>query len=76
VRSETSTLLAALHDLDGDLVEIMLGLLTDELSAEKQRQFGRLFVAAGKLLEEHAELTMVSTEIEAPGNVPTSGDSP
>lgn len=56
MRDETSTLLATLHDLDGELVEVMLGLLTDELSAEEQRRFGRLFVAAGKMLEQHAEL--------------------
>lgn len=56
MRSETSHLLAALHDLDGDMLEIMLRLLTDELSADEQRRFGQVFVAAGKLLEQHADL--------------------
>ena len=56
MRSETSDLLAVLHDLDGDMVEIMLGLLTDKLSSGEQRRFGQLFVAAGRLLEQHADL--------------------
>ncbi len=62
MRSETSNLLAALHDLDQDMVEIMLGLLTDDLSADEQRRFGQLFMAAGKLLEQHAELIEQASE--------------
>lgn len=65
MRSETSNLLAVLHDLDLDMVEVMLGLLTDELSADEQRRFGGLFVAAGKLLEQHAELATVPDEPSA-----------
>lgn len=57
MRNETNNLLSALNALDGDMAELMLGLLTDELPPDEQRRFGRLFVAAGKLLEQHADAT-------------------
>ena len=75
MRSETSSLLATLHGLDGDMVEIMSGLLTDDLSPGEQRRFGQLFVAVGKLLEQHADLTTVSRDAEQGEGDAASGRS-
>ncbi len=68
MRHETSFLLAALRELDEGMVELMLGLLIDELPAGEQRRFGQLFAAAGKLLEQHAEFTTGPAEVVGAGD--------
>lgn len=55
VTEETGSLLTALNNLDGAMVEVMLGLLEDTLSADEQVQFGRMFTDVGRLLERRAE---------------------
>ena len=49
---ETNELLTALNELDGAMIEVMLGLLADTLSAEEQARFGSMFVKVGTLLQQ------------------------
>src|SRR6266852_3954014 len=55
VTEETGALLTALNNLDETMVEVMLGLLEDTLSADEQVRFGRMFTDVGTLLERRAE---------------------
>jgi hypothetical protein len=55
VTKETGALLTALNNLDGVMVEVMLGLLQDTLSADEQVRFGGMFSDVGRLLEQRAE---------------------
>jgi hypothetical protein len=55
VTEETGALLTALNNLDGVMVEVMLGLLQDTLSADEQVRFGRMFTDVGTLLEQRAK---------------------
>lgn len=51
---DTSSLLSALHAVDQIMPEIMLGLLADSPSADELTRFGDMFLAAGRLLRQHA----------------------
>jgi hypothetical protein len=55
VTEETGALLTALNNLDQAMVEVMLGLLADTLSADEQVVFGRMFTDVGRLLERRAK---------------------
>lgn len=54
---ETSALLSALHDLDGAIIGVMIGLLTDSLPPQEQAEFGELLTTAAKLVHQHPNTT-------------------
>ena len=55
VTEGTGALLTALNNLDQAMVEVMLGLLQDTLSAGEQVRFGQMFTDVGRLLERRAK---------------------
>ena len=70
VTEETGALLTALNNLDGTMVEVMLGLLEDALSPDEQVRFARMFTDVGRLLERRAEgiQPAVGEQAEVSGN--------
>lgn len=50
----TRELLAALAKLNQEVPIVVLGILDESLSADKQVEFGGLLIAAGEALQGHA----------------------
>lgn len=50
----TRELLAALARLNQEVPTVVLGILDESLSPDKQAEFGDLLIAAGEALQRHA----------------------
>lgn len=50
----TRELLAALAKLNQEVPTVVLGILDESLSPDKQVEFGGLLITAGELLQRHA----------------------